>query len=109
MYQVFSFLQNSFCFAFLACLDYFRFILPRSCLFQLVTVDFGFFHILYKKVKAHKACQNLETLEKVKARRVRKKVKARKPRKKMKARKTRKKLKARAARKKIKERKARKK
>ena len=30
----------------LACLGYFWFILPRSCLIQLVVVGHGFFHIL---------------------------------------------------------------
>ena len=54
-------------------LGYFLFILPRSCLFQLVVVGYGFFHILYTKVKVHKARENLETLKKVKASKARKK------------------------------------
>ena len=52
-----------------------------------------------KKVKAHKARQKLETLNKVKARKVRKKVKARKTSKKIKTRKGHKKIKARETRK----------
>ena len=39
----------------LACLGYFWFILPLSCLLQLVAIGYWLFHILYKKVKALKA------------------------------------------------------
>ena len=57
----------------LACLGYFWFILPRSCLFHLVAVGYGFVPHFIKKVKAHKSRKKLETLKKVKASKVRKK------------------------------------
>ena len=44
----------------LVCLGYFLFILSRSCLFQLVAVRHGLFHILYKKVQSLKAREKLE-------------------------------------------------
>ena len=61
-----------------ACLGYFWFILLRSCSFQLDAVGYGLFHILMKKMKAHKARQKLETLKKVKAGKARKQIKVRK-------------------------------
>ena len=72
----------------LACLDYFPFFLPRTCLFRIAAVSSGLFHIFQTKVKARKARQKLETLPKVKASQVYKKMKACKSRKKMKVRKS---------------------
>ena len=54
---------------FLACIGYFWFILPRSCLFQRVAVCYALFHILYKKLKARK---KMKTLKKVKQRKANK-------------------------------------
>ena len=72
----------------LACLGYFWLILLRSCLFQLVAVGSGLFHILQKKERHIKARQKLETLKKEKAR---KEIKARKVRQKRRAHKAHKK------------------
>ena len=58
----------------LACLVYFWFILPRSCLFQLVAIGYGLNNFLYKKVKARKARENLKTLKKVRVSKACKKI-----------------------------------
>ena len=68
----------------LACLSYFGLfylVLPYSSLLRLVKGCSTF----YRKVKARKVRQNLETLKKVKAGKARKQIKARNERKKMKA------------------------
>ena len=66
--------------------------------FQLIAIGYELFHILYKKVKASKARQNLKTIKKVKTSKACKKMRASqkiKGRKKMKAFKARKKMRVR--------------
>ena len=55
----------------LACLGYFWFILPRSCLFQLVAVGYRLFHISLKKWRLIRHVKNWKHL-KVKVRKAHK-------------------------------------